>query len=203
VLRAHGSKLVGAEIGTGDTWAVMLHQSDALAMCGWWEYAVWLAEDYQVHVLLFDFCMFGDSQCNNKKIEHDQIAQASLAGTYARRHGARRLTFVGASMGGSVAPEAALATKADAVIDLSGPTDWSGTDINRAALRLAMPTLMAISPDDGEQAVASFRRAYAKVAASHKRLYVPKHGHGYTLLSELGEPNEFARTVASWIVGKY
>lgn len=200
VIRAKGSRLVAAELGRGPTWAVFLHQTDGDGLCGWWTYGAHAA-GRGVHVLLLDLCGFGRSICT-KPLSSDQVGQASAAVAFARQHGARRVTVVGASMGGAVALPTAAASDADAVVDLSGPPDWPGTDLGRDATRLTMPTLLAVSPDDSSS-VPAFRKAIRLIPAEVKRLDVVVGGHGYVMLGYPGNWSRLATTVESWIKGDY
>lgn len=200
VIALHRSRLTAAELGQGTTWAVMLHQTDRDGLCGWWEYGLWLA-DRGVHVLMFDLCGYGRSVCKGQD-ESDQVAQATAVVKYARDHGATRVTVVGASMGGAVALPAATATRADAVVDLSGPPDWPGTDLPRDAQALTMPTFLAASPTD-PLTVTAFRQAVKHIPAETKRLDVLPGGHGYVMLGYPGGWSRLATTVQQWIVGTY
>ncbi len=200
VLRFRSSRLTAAELGRGPTWAVMLHQTDRDGLCGWWEYGLWLSER-GMHVLMFDLCGYGRSVCTARD-EDDQAAQATAAVDFAREHGATRVTVVGASMGGAVALPAAAAARADAVVDLSGPPDWPGTDLVRDAEPLTMPTLLAASPVD-PLTVSAFRQAIKRVPATTKRLDIVSGGHGYAMLGYPGGWSRLATTVRHWIVGDY
>lgn len=200
VIALHRSRLTAAELGQGTTWAVMLHQTDRDGLCGWWEYGLWLSER-DVHVLMFDLCGYGRSVCKGRD-DSDQVAQATAMVKYARNHGATRVTVVGASMGGAVALPTAAASRADAVVDLSGPPDWPGTDLARDAQTLTMPTLLAVSPTD-PLSVPAFRQAVKRVPASTKRLDVLPGGHGYVMLGYPGGWSRLATTVQHWIVGDY
>lgn len=200
VIRAKGSRLVAAEIGRGPTWAVFLHQTDGGALCGWWTYGAHVA-GRGVHVLLLDLCGYGRSVCT-KPLSNDQVGQASAAVAFARRHGARRVTVVGASMGGAVALPTARTSRADAVVDLSGPPDWSGANLDRDVGGLTMPTLLAASPDD-PSTVSAFREAIRDVPAKVKRLEVVTGGHGYVMLGYPGNWSRLATTVERWILGDY
>lgn len=200
VVVAKGSQLAAAELGRGPTWAVFLHQTDRDGLCGWWPYAARVAQQ-DVHVLLLDFCGYGRSTCT-KPLVDDQIGQARAAVAYARRHGAERVTVVGASMGGAVALPSATASRADAAVDLSGPPDWPGTSLARDATSLTIPTLLAVSPED-PASVPAFRKAIRQVPAVIKRLEVLDYGHGYELLGYPGNWSELATTVRRWITADY
>lgn len=200
VISAKGSRLVAAELGHGPTWAVFLHQTDGGGLCGWWTYGAYVA-GRGVHVLLLDLCGYGRSICT-KPLSSDQVAQAGAAVAFARKHGARRVTVVGASMGGAVALPTARTSRADAVVDLSGPPDWTGTDLVQDAKGLTMPTLLAASPED-PSTVSAFRKAIRHVPSRVKRLEVVTGGHGYVMLGYPGNWSRLATTVERWIKGDY
>ncbi len=194
------SKLVAAELGHGHTWAVMLHQTDRDGLCGWWPYATWLS-GRGVHVLLLDMCGYGDSSCA-AKVTNDQARQAAAAVAWARDRNAHRVTLVGASMGGAVALPAAVRASADAVADLSGPPDWVGTDLERDARRLTMPTLLAVSPTD-PAFIPAYRRALPLIRSERKKLIVYAGGHGYEMLGYHHSWSALGHRVLRWIEGRY
>jgi pimeloyl-ACP methyl ester carboxylesterase len=132
-------------VGTGSTVAVLLHQTDQVALCGWWPYTNWLTAEADVQALMFDLCGFGDGACPDGPFAADQIGQVELAVAHARDQGATRIVIVGASMGGSIALDAAVAVRADAVVDLSGPVTWRELSAERIAPELTLPTLIAVS----------------------------------------------------------
>ncbi len=193
------SELVAAELGHGTTWAVLLHQTDGDGLCGWWPYANWLAVQ-GVHVLAIDLCGYGRSTCP-AAVTADQSGQAVAALNWARRHGAHRVTLVGASMGGAVSLPAASEGRADAVVDLSGPPDWPGTDLQQDVRRLTMPTLLSVSPTD-PTFIPAYRRALAEIPAAHKRLVVYEGGHGYQMLGYRDNWSRLGELVRDWITGE-
>lgn len=147
VIRHGRSQLTAAQLGRGPTWAVLLHQTNGDGYCGWWRYARWLA-DHDVHVFMVDLCGFGSSSCHGSYYQ-DQPAQAVAAVRQARRHGAERVVLVGASMGGAVAAAAAGPARVDAVVDLSGPPEWTRrVNLVSDSRSLTMPTLFAVSTED-------------------------------------------------------
>ncbi len=202
MLRAGRSTMPAVVLGAGPTWAVMVHQTDGDGLCGWLPFARWLVGREHVHLLLVDLCGYGGSRCRDAAFSADQVGQVVLAVGFARVHGARRVTVVGASMGGALATEAAARTSADAVVDLSGPPDWRGTNLVRVAPKLTMPALLAISPVDAEE-IPTFRRAFEMIPATPKRLVVAKYGHGYELLGFGSYWRPFASLVGQWITGAY
>jgi Alpha/beta hydrolase family len=198
-----GSTLPAVVVGAGSTVAVLLHQTNNVAMCGWWPYANWLITAADVQVLMFDLCGFGRADCGSEPFAADQIGQVELAITHARDQGATRVVIVGASMGGSIALPAAVAVQADAVVDLSGPVIWRNLSAEQVAPRLTMPTLIAISPQDAAD-YAALQEILPAIPASETKLVVPEVGHGWDMLIDFdGDLTPLASTVRDWIVGQY
>lgn len=193
-----GSRLPAAEVGSGGTVAVFLHESGSTAMCGFWPYAVWLARTQHLRSVLFDMCGYGEAQCPSASFTRDDLAQVRLAVGWARAHGARRLAVVGASAGGTIALATARAVHADAVVDLSGPMTWDGLSATRAAPRLTMPTLLAIAPNDMDATLAQYRHLY-RLLPGQRRLVRAPCCHGWDMLTDDGDWTPLARRVAHWI----
>ena len=57
-----GERLGVVTVGRGPTVALLLHQTDRVASCGWWRFANRLA-DQGVRAVLLDFCDYGSSTC--------------------------------------------------------------------------------------------------------------------------------------------
>ena len=112
-----GVELDGAVVGSGPVGAVLVHEYPG-PMCGWWPYANYLSR-HGVQALLFDLRCFGLSSCPAAGRGH-ATTDVAAAMSELRRHGARRIAIVGASMGGAVAVVAAARLRPAAVVDLSG-----------------------------------------------------------------------------------
>jgi pimeloyl-ACP methyl ester carboxylesterase len=200
-----GAQLQAAVVGSGPTTAVFVHESGPRGLCGFWPYADWLAKTKGVRSLLFSQCGNGASQCPAGEGAAQWVASTNAAVTWARAHGARRLTLVGASAGGIVALQAAAAIRppVDAVVDLSGERRWQGLDSLPAARRLQVPALFAVAAGDGYVSVATMRQLYAAVPARAKRLVVLADGagHGWELLGGAAgsDWSPLAVTAAAWI----
>ncbi len=200
-----GSTMPGVDVGVGATVAVLVHQTDN-ASCGWWPFADWLATTHHGRALIFDLCGFGDSTCPDQAFATDQVAQAATAVRWARAHGARRVVLVGASMGGSIAVDTAVATHANAVVDLSGPAQWQQLNIASTAPRLTMPTLIAVSRND-PASYTDLAAAFARVPAVAKKFVTGPGPHGWDLIADTSGRtpiwSPLATTVADWIAGRY
>lgn len=201
-----GVRLAAVVVGRGPVTAVYAHQTGGEGLCGFWAYAQWLAEQRGVRSVLVDFCGVGGSVCElGDDFFDDQPAQLTLAVEWARAHGGREVSLVGASLGGTVASVTASTTRprVDAVVNLSGPVEWDPYDLGRAMPRLTMPTLLALAPDDPVASVPHYRRLIRLVPGRPKRFVVADSGHGWDLLgysTDVGfRPTALARTVADWV----
>ena len=202
-----GNTLDAAEVGAGPTVAVFVHETGGAGLCGFWPYAVWLA-DRGVRSVLLDLCGYGESRCDlGARFAGDPVAQTGLAVTWARAHGAHRVTLVGASMGGTVATVAARPLHASAVVDLSGPVEFIGLDTAKAAPGLDMPTLMVAADNDPDTDAGRLRAALAAAPARHKRFVTVDAGHGWDTLAAGPFPEDgfspVADVVRRWVLGDY
>ncbi|WP_296603354.1 hypothetical protein [Nocardioides sp.] len=192
-------------VGRGPTVVVLLHQTNGDGWCGWLPF-LGARPDAAVRFLAVDLCRYGASDC--VKVEsgrfeaEDQTDLVRVAVDHARtRMGARRVVLMGASMGGSVAlMGASTLAGIDAVVDLSGPSDWPGAEVVRRGRAVRVPVLVAMAGDEGPEEVAA-ARAVVRNAPGGSRLHLVAHGHGYELLNDDdGRPLAFSRAVLRWIV---
>ncbi|GGB20488.1 hypothetical protein GCM10011492_08010 [Flexivirga endophytica] len=202
-LAVAGAKLPAATLGTGADVAVLLHQTDGDGACGWFPVAGMIASQ-GVRVLAFDLCGYGATTCTSTT---SPALQVRAAVRWARSHGARHVTVVGASMGGSVALGTAAKTAPDAVVDLSGPMTWEGVTGSTAAARaLRVPLLGAVADGDPSTDSAALRRAVLSSPAKHRFVTAPD-GHGIEMLASYKNgkdvPTPLLRTVVRWIKGDY
>jgi dienelactone hydrolase len=159
--------------------------------------------------VLFSQCGNGASQCPAGDPADQWPAMATAAVTWARSHGARQVTLVGASAGGVVALQVAASVRppVDAVVDLSGERGWMGLDSLAAARRLRVPALFAVTPGDRYVSVGTMRRLYQAAPVRAKRLVVLAEGagHGWELLGGAAgtDWSPLAETVAAWIQGRH
>jgi dienelactone hydrolase len=159
-------------------------------------------------VVLFNRCTYGASTCTYYQTgDQGIISQVAPAVEWARRHGARRVTLVGASSGASDALQAAgVVPHVAAVVDISGDVTDTGAEDVPDARRLRVPGLFAVAPDDRVSPLETMRRVYRLVPARPKRLVVVRDmpsWHGWQLLydPDTGRLTALARLIAEWVVG--
>lgn len=204
----HGFRLEANVYGSGRTAAVFLHEIGQSGMCGFSDYAAWLARRDHVRAVLVNRCGYGATTCPQDLPSGDRLlaAETSPAIVWARAHGARRVVVVGASGGGGDALQAAVLPHVDAVVDLSGDVTDTGLSIATSARRVRVPTLVAVAPDDPSCPLPQMRAHYRQIPAHTKRFYLDKETglHGWTLLMDVdAHPLPLAPVVADWIRGRY
>ena len=178
-----GTVLNSAWLGSGGTVAVLLHQTDGDGLCGFLFYADYLAQQ-GLKVALLDVCGYGQSSCLGSPLADDPVAQVKVITDAARADSAQRVVLVGASMGGSTAVSAAATVKADAIVDLSGPAVFEGSDVAADAKHVTMPALFAFAHSDESDLVA-VKAQLSKMPSKQKTFLTYDTGHGYDLLRDL------------------
>ena len=176
-----GLTLRGHLFGTGDSWVILSHMfpDDQTA---WFPFAGELA-GRGYHVLTFDFRGYGESDGQKQidRIGHDLAAAAG----YVRRQHPRRLTLVGASMGGTASVIIASQGQVDGVITLSAPITFRGLDAS--GLSLQMPALFISSELDDDNQL-SAQALYDSAGPDRAIDIVPGPAHGIGLLSSTQAP---------------
>lgn len=196
----------GAVFGESDRVAVFVHQTGSTGMCGWVPYAVW-ASRHGVRAIVVDMCDYGESQCS-PRFSHDVAGQLRLPVTWARSHGARSVTLVGASMGGTMVTGVGQGLGVDAIIDISSPPEWEDVPpVPVAARSITVPFLMIAATNDVEIEPHVLRRALASSPALTKRFVAVPDGHGYTVVTDghlLGVGiTPAGRLVLDWVKGHH
>lgn len=202
-----GATIEAESVGSGPDVVIFLHESGRKGMCGFAVYAGWLAAAHHVRSVLIDFCGYGGTACSAM----DSAATApwklmAAAVSWARSHGARSVTLVGASAGGGDALVAATQTKpaVDAVVDLSGD-NGDGADMATAARSLAIPTLYAVAPADSYCPVSTMQALLAATPRGNGTLTVVSSSpgvHGWDLLPDgKGGWTPLAQTIGRWATG--
>lgn len=180
--------------GKGRTVALLLHQTDGGALCGWLEYIPALLKEPNVAVLAVDVCRYGVAVCKEGVEAIDVVA---MAVRHAREEmGADRVVPVGASMGGSLSLMAAASVDGvDAAVNLSGSIDWPGMEeMIRMGRGIRVPVMVAQADDEGSEQVAIGKKIVAN-APKGSRFLPYEAGHGW----ELVEP--FIDDLRAWIAG--
>jgi pimeloyl-ACP methyl ester carboxylesterase len=173
--------LRGVMVGRGKIGIALGHELHA-DLCNWMPFARVLAHQ-GYRVLAFDFRGFGSSgrasRSNRSRLDRDMVAAANLL----RRRGSDSVVLAGASMGGTAALVAAVATpQVAAVLTLSGPAVFSSLNALTAVARLQTPTLFLAGRDDASF-VEDAQALYAASAAADKTLELrPTDAHGTDLL---------------------
>lgn len=200
-----GQRLTLSTVGSGPTVALLLHQTDRVASCGWWPYANRMA-DAGIRAVLLDFCGYGTSTCDPQQAWSTSYPdQVTLAATHLRAAGATRLVLVGASFGGTVASVSAAQAKADAVVNLSG-FGFGTMDTAPAVAALTIP-VMGVGSHSEETDSAKLQREINGSASSTKRFLWADVGHGWNLV--LDGPfrdaplTPIGRAVIAWVAGDY
>jgi dienelactone hydrolase len=168
-------------LGSGETAAVLLHQTDGYGLCGFLFYADYLAKR-GVRAVGMDLCGYGQTFCAGP-LADDPAGQVKLVTDAVRADGATRVVLVGASMGGSISLTAAKAVEADAIVDLSGPAEFEQSALAHDAANVTMPALFAFSGTD-ESDLKAVRKALPRMPSKKKQLLTYKTGHGYELLRD-------------------
>lgn len=202
-----GSRLEANSVGSGTDAVVFLHEIGRAGMCGFWQYANWLADAHHVRAVLVNRCNYGQTTCRvAPNGDPGIVAETKPAVDWLRKHGATRVTLVGASGGGGDALQAGgVISHIDAVVDLSGGITDSGGDSVTDARRLRVPALFAVAPDDPNCSLDKVRATYRLVPSAPKRMVVVSDRpgiHGWDLLTDNdGAWSPLAGQVANWIHG--
>jgi pimeloyl-ACP methyl ester carboxylesterase len=198
-----GERLNVATVGQGPTVALLLHQTDRVASCGWWRFAGRLAAE-GIRAVLLDFCGYGPSTCDTPWAT-DYSDQVVRTVARLRETGGTRVTIVGASIGGTVASISATPAHADAVVNLSG-FGFSPMTTGPAIAALTVPVLGAGSHSEESDSL-TLEAEVLGSASPTKRFLWDQAGHGYTLV--LDGPTRDApvsaigRAVIGWVKGSY
>jgi pimeloyl-ACP methyl ester carboxylesterase len=202
---ADGATLAVASVGSGDTVALLLHQTDSVASCGWWPFANRLAEA-GIRAVLLDFCGYGKSRCDtSKRWASDYVDQVVRTVAQLRAKGATRVTLVGASLGGTVATVSAAAAGVDAVVNLSG--FGFGSLVTGPSLATLKVPVLGIGSHSEESDSASLQAQVNGSASPTKRFLWGDVGHGWSLVLDGPQPDApvsaVGQAVLSWVKGQY
>lgn len=198
------STLAVARLGEGSTAMVMLPQVSG-GMCGALPWAGWAVTQEKVVALAVDMCGDGDSECGSTA-HNDPLTQVKAVVAWAREEaGAERVVVVGASAGGSIALGFAQQAGADAVVDLSGPANWtSAPEAEEAAAATTIPLLIVADNSEAGIFPARLRKAVAGSPAQVKQYLAAPDGHGWSMLSNDHaidpEITDVGKDVLAWVL---
>lgn len=203
-----GSRVEAEVAGHGPNVVVFLHEKGITGMCGFAFFADWLATEHHVRSFLFDFCGYGSTSCPGNPAATRPWRLAAAAVAWARAHGARRVTLVGASAGGgdALVAGASIRPRVNAVVDLSGD-DGDGADMQRAARKLRTRVLYATASHDTLSPVSAMRKLLAATRSGDKTLLVATQtpsAHGWDLLRTADGTrwSKVARRIAQTATGR-
>ena len=181
---ADGTKLDGAELGTGPRGVILLHEVPA-DLCGWAPYAETLARRHY-HVLLVDLRSYGLSGRGAFGAGPGAIADVRGSVRELRRLGATRIALVGASYGGvaAVVGGSALGSRIAGIASLSGELSMGyNFDALAAARHLRVPLLVMGSRQDRYLNTHDARKLVnASGSAKTSLVEFPGFFHGWDLL---------------------
>lgn len=197
-LTADGILMPAASSGDGDTALVLLHQTNTNGMCGWAKSRAPRFVEAGHRVVMVDLRGYGraTSTCSASAPPADQVR---LVVRRARDLGSTRVVLIGASMGGSYAmATVAAGVDVEAVVDLSGPAQFRGTDITADAPGIAVPALFVFAERDAadRDAVAA---AMGAMPTPDKKMVEASQGHGIDTL----KLDSVREAVTRWIDGDY
>ncbi|MBO0869579.1 MAG: hypothetical protein J2P15_13535 [Micromonosporaceae bacterium] len=207
VLRASDGVQLDATIaGTGSRGVVLVPELGRQSLCGWWDYATFLAgRGYQV--LLFDHRCTGYSGCPvGGSAAVGLVTDIEAATAALRAAGASRIALVGASQGGAEVLIAGALARSGTTAP-GGPGAFAGVSAvaafspdetgvqlagppyataEQAAPALRLPVLVAVAPADANAPLDRVQALFARIAAPGKQLVVDSAQpgvHGWDLLS--------------------
>lgn len=180
-----GTKLDGAEAGSGSRGVLMLHESPA-DLCGWEPYGAELVRQ-GFHVLLVDLRAYGLSQRGPYGGQRGAVADVRGAVDELKHRGAKQVAVVGASYGGVTALAAApeLGPEISGVASLSGELELKNAGLNALAAmpQIQVPVLIMGSRKDPYFDENDARELLRAVTASRAQLVeFDGSDHGWNLL---------------------
>ncbi|QQS00806.1 MAG: alpha/beta fold hydrolase [Austwickia sp.] len=178
-----GSTVSGATLGSGERTLVLLHSTGASGLCEGWPIGK-VAAARGMTVVAVDACAWGGSSCLPADAADPRVAVRTVV-DQLRARGAKPITVMGSSMGGTVALASATLDGVDAVVDVSGPGGWAGVPdaatSAQAAAERKVPTLLVVADKDEGSIVAGVTSA-EKAAPSATAIHAAGDDHGFALL---------------------
>jgi len=147
---ADGTRLDGAELGSGPRGVLFLHESPS-DLCGWEPYAAEVAKR-GFHVLIIDLRAYGLSHRGRYGGIRGAVADVRGAVNELKRLGAERVAVVGASYGGATALATApkLGSEIAGIVSMSGELDIGNAQLHalKAVPEITVPLLIMASRND-------------------------------------------------------
>jgi pimeloyl-ACP methyl ester carboxylesterase len=210
-----GVRLDGAEVGSGPSGVVLVHEYPA-DFCGFWPYAVYLSR-HGLHVLDIDLRCFGESTCPPTTAARGDL-KSDVLGAVAEldRHGARRVAVLGASLGGTVALAAAASPHSGigGVVCLSCHAHFTplvgGTPVHivvgPTVHLIRCPALFIAGRDDSHLSPGEVETLYRDTGSASRHLEVLTGAqaaiHGWNLLTSTPPGGvDVASAVAAFLTG--
>ena len=190
ITTADGLVLEAERFGLGEDFVVLAHMRPA-NQTSWFSFAGLLAgEGYSA--ITFNFRGYGNSDGAGFAVDVDVVAAVDAAFDL----GARRVFIIGASMGGTGAVAAAAQRDVSAVITLSAPAQFQGTDAEAASANMqARMLLIAAEGDAPYPADAEVMRTQAGDLA--EVIILSGRSHGTDLFRDHSE--ELTTTILSYL----
>jgi alpha-beta hydrolase superfamily lysophospholipase len=182
-----GVRIAYAELGSGPRGVVLAHQYRG-DLCNWASFGEGLARR-GYHVIVFDFRNNGLSGTaeypKSTHLSTDVVGAAQLL----RRHGAKHVVTVGASMGGTLALVGAAELYPGLVtgaISLGAVGSWVQDDAVAALGASQLPVLLTVAAHDALDLAPVARQLYKASKSRDKRLLViPGRAHGIETLTSV------------------
>jgi pimeloyl-ACP methyl ester carboxylesterase len=176
-----GQTLTGRVFGRGRVGVTLAHMFPADAT-SWYPAARSIARAGYT-ALAFNFRGYASSEGPKQISKAPTDIEAAMR--YLKRHGARGVAFVGASMGGTASIIAADTLDALAVVCVSAPLRFMGLDAPAVANRVQRPVLLLTARDDGP-AFASVQELERALPNPDTKIY-GGNAHGTDLLDDRPE----------------
>jgi alpha/beta superfamily hydrolase len=193
ITTADGLILEAERFGTGEDFVVLAHMRPA-DMSSWVSFAGLLGgEGYSV--ITFNFRGYGNSEGSGFAVDVDVVAAIDAAFEL----GARSVSVIGASMGGTGAIAAAAQRELAGVITLSAPAQFQDTDALAAAPDIATGLLLIAAQNDSpyNEHAGLIRDQVGGFAAV---VTLPGRSHGTDMFQDNSE--ELTQTILIWLANQ-
>jgi hypothetical protein len=188
-IRARGERIKATILGTGRVAIVLANQTDN-STCRWSPFPQFLAA-HGYRVLAFEYSFVADPS-----------AEVLATAGYLRRHGARAIVLIGASIGGAVVIDAGVHLRPvpSAVVSLSAVPSATVYPFPRDARRLPSPIFQIGGTDDPETSYGKDTRILYRASPSPAKrlLLIPGTTHGVDFVGA-GAGNRVRKAILTFI----